>query len=62
VQPLLVWKRNMYYIYLFININQLDALIFLIINLFQDSTCFEHHVLIVRREKLYYTASGIVTL
>ena len=24
-------------------------------------TCFEHHVLIVRRSKLYYTASGIIT-
>ena len=24
-------------------------------------TCFEHYVLIVRRSKLYYTASGIVT-
>ena len=26
------------------------------------STCFEHYVLIVRRSKLYYTASGIITL
>ena len=25
------------------------------------STCFELHVLIVRRSKLYYTASGIIT-
>ena len=25
------------------------------------STCFEHYVLIIRRSKLYYTASGIVT-
>ena len=32
-----------------------------IISLFQASTCFEHHVLIIRRSKLYYTASGIVT-
>jgi len=31
------------------------------ISLFHGSTCFEHHVLIVRRSKLYYTASGIVT-
>jgi hypothetical protein len=31
------------------------------INLFHASTCFEHHVLIVRRSKLYYTASGIIT-
>ena len=41
-------------------INQLDALNF-IISLFQASTCFEHRVLIVRRSKLYYTASGIIT-
>ena len=34
--------------YLFININQLGALNF-IISLFQASTCFEDHVLIVRR-------------
>ena len=31
------------------------------ISLFQASTCFEHHVLIVSRSKLYYTASGIIT-
>ena len=31
------------------------------ISLFHACTCFEHHVLIVRRSKLYYTASGIVT-
>ena len=31
------------------------------ISLFHASTCFEHYVLIVRRSKLYYTASGIVT-
>ena len=30
------------------------------ISLFHASTCFEHHVLIVRRSKLYYTASGII--
>jgi hypothetical protein len=30
-------------------------------SLFQASTCFEHHVLIVRRSELYYTASGIIT-
>jgi len=29
---------------------------------FQASTCFEHNVLIVRRSKLYYTASGIIKL
>jgi len=32
------------------------------VSLFHASTCFEHHVLIVRRSKLYYTASGIITL
>ena len=31
------------------------------ISLFDASTCFEHHVLIVRRSKLYYTVSGIIT-
>jgi hypothetical protein len=31
------------------------------ISLFHASTCFEHHVLIVRRSKLYHTASGIIT-
>ena len=31
------------------------------ISLFHASTCFEHHVLIVRRSELYYTASGIIT-
>ena len=43
-----------------IEINQRDELNF-IISLFQASTCFEHHVLIVRRAKLYYTISGIIT-
>ena len=33
-----------------------------IISLFHACTCFEHHVLIVRRSKLYYTVSGIITL
>ena len=32
------------------------------IGLFHASICFEHHVVIVRRSKLYYTASGIITL
>jgi hypothetical protein len=32
------------------------------ISLFHATTCFEHHVLIVRRSKLYYTAFGIITL
>ena len=32
-----------------------------IISLLYASTCFEHYVLIIRKSKLYYTASGIVT-
>ena len=31
------------------------------VSLLHASTCFEHHVLIVRRSDLYYTASGIIT-
>jgi len=43
-------------------INQLDAQHFCFtISLFHASTCFEHNVLIIRRSKLYYTVSGIVT-
>jgi len=35
---------------------------FLLYNkLLYASTCFEHYVLIIRRSKLYYTASGIIT-
>ena len=32
-----------------------------IISLLYASTCFEHYVLIIRRSKLYCTASGIIT-
>ena len=43
-------------------INQLDAQNFCFtISLFHASTFFEHHVLIIRRSELYYTASGIIT-
>ena len=43
-------------------INQLDAQnVCFTISLFHASTCFEHHVLIIRRSKLHYTASGIFT-
>jgi len=43
-------------------INQLDAQNFCFtISLFHASTCFEHHVLIIRRSELHYTASGIIT-
>ena len=45
--------------YIYLNTNQRDALN-LIMSLFHASTCFEHHVLIVRRSNLYYTASGII--
>ena len=31
------------------------------LSLFHAYTCFVYHVLIVRRSKLYYTASGIIT-
>ena len=48
-------------IYLFFNINQLDALNF-IISLFQASTCFEHMCSSSGGQKLYYTVSGIITL
>jgi hypothetical protein len=43
-------------------INQLDAQKFCFtISLFHAATCFERHVLIIRRPKLYYTVSGIIT-
>ena len=45
----------------YLNINQLDALNFY--NEFISSLyMFRAQVLIVRRSKLYYTASGIITL
>ena len=47
-------------LYFFININQLDALHF-IVSLFQASTCFEHMCSSSGGQKLYYTASGIIT-
>jgi uncharacterized membrane protein len=41
-------------------INQLDAQnVCFTVSLFHASTCFEHHVLIIRRSELHYTASGI---
>jgi len=43
-------------------INQLDAQNFCFtISLFHVSTCFEHMCYIIRRSKLHYTASGIIT-
>ena len=59
IEQILIFCRPCISIYLFININQLDALNF-IISFFQASTCFEHHVLIVRRSKLYYTNFNIL--
>ena len=45
---------------LFLNINQLDALNFF--NMFNSGFyMFRAQVLIVRRAKLYYTISGIIT-
>ena len=46
--------------HLFTNINQLDALNF-IISLFQASKCFEHMCSSSGGQKLYYTVSGIIT-
>jgi len=43
-------------------INQLDAQNFCFtIRLFRASTCFEHHVFIIRGSKLHYPASGNIT-
>ena len=63
--------RVMYFFYVLLTvhlsifilvINQFDAQNFCFtISLFHASTCFEHHVLVIRRSKLYYTASGIIT-
>jgi len=44
-----------------LGVNQLNAQNLFIISLLYASTCFEHYVPIIRRSKLYYTASGIVT-
>ena len=44
-------------------INRHDAQNFVLQQVyFMPLTCFKQHVLIVRRSKLYYTASGIITL
>ena len=47
--------------YLFLNINQLDALS-VIISLFQAPTCFEHMCSSSGGQKLYYTVSGITPI
>jgi len=44
-------------------INQHNGqIVVLIISLLYASTCFEHYVFIIRGTKMYYTASGIITL
>ena len=52
-------------VHLYLNINQLEALNF-IMSLFHASTCFEHHVLIVRRSKFthkfYYSVFILIEL
>ena len=58
-----VTKVDIFYlhpVYLFININKLDALNF-IISLFQTSTSFEHTCSSSGGQKLYYTVFGIIT-
>ena len=47
--------------FIYLNINQLDALNFIMSLLNSCLYMFRAHVLIVRRSKLYYTASGIIT-
>ena len=60
LQLVLIFYRPCISISLFISINQLDALNFY--NKFISSLyMFRAHVLIVRRPKLYYTTSGIIT-
>jgi len=54
-------KLLLHFIFLFLNINQLDELNF-IISLFQASTYFEHMCSSSEGQKLYYTVSGIITL
>ena len=59
--PYLLRRVGLQRISFILVVNQLDAQNFCFrISLFHACTCFEHHVLIVRRSKLYYTASGII--
>jgi len=39
----------------------MNLILVILVSLLYASTCFEHYVLIIRRSKLYYTASGIIT-
>ena len=54
------FKSNMLHIFILV-INQLDAQNLFYSKFIYASTCFEHYVLIIRRSKLYCTASGIIT-
>ena len=59
--PLLCLLFNKLNLFILV-INQPDAQTFVLqYILLHASTCFEHHVLIIRRSKFYYTASGIIT-
>ena len=59
--PLWIWEQDCTFSLIYLNINQLDALNF-IISLFHASTCFEHCCAHRQEIKLHYTASGIITL
>ena len=59
-KPWTSWLRWEATSFLFLNINQLDALNF-IISFISSLYMFRAHVLIVRRAELYYTVSGIIT-
>jgi len=50
------------YLSIMLVINHLDVQFLFIISLLYASAYFEDYVLISRRSKLYYTASGIITL
>ena len=61
-QKKLVFSTSHEHIHVILVTDQLNAKNYcFIISLLYSSTCFEHYVLIIRRSKLYYTASGIIT-
>ena len=51
VSPIFLYFADRASQYIYLNINQLDALNF-VMSSFHASTCFEHHVLIVRRSNM----------
>ena len=62
-QKKLVFSTSHEHIHVILVTDQLNAKNYcFIISLLYSSTCFEYYVLIIRRYKLYYTASGIITL